>query len=214
MPTARSSGHPGGGLHQAPAGADTPLGPGTPPPMDRITDACKNITLPQLHRRRDNDFVFLPSATTVAERLFSQVSVCPWGDVYTPHAHPWQTPPHQTATAVDGTHSTGMHSCYRPQQSCGQGYYRPQRSCGQGYVFTRVCDSVHRGGICLSACWDTTPLEQTSPRNRRPPWSRHPPESRLQHTVNERPVRILLECILVLKKANGLQCWDKLSELL
>ena len=24
-------------------------------------------------------------------------------------------------------------------------YYRPQRSCGQGYVFTRVCDSVHRG---------------------------------------------------------------------
>ena len=25
-------------------------------------------------------------------------------------------------------------------------YYRPQRSCGQGYVFTRVCDSVHRGG--------------------------------------------------------------------
>ena len=26
-------------------------------------------------------------------------------------------------------------------------YYRPQRSCGQGYVFTRVCDSVHRGGL-------------------------------------------------------------------
>ena len=25
-------------------------------------------------------------------------------------------------------------------------------------VFTRVCDSVNRGGICLSACWDTTPL--------------------------------------------------------
>ena len=26
-------------------------------------------------------------------------------------------------------------------------FYGPQRSCGQGYVFTRVCDSVHRGGI-------------------------------------------------------------------
>ena len=25
-------------------------------------------------------------------------------------------------------------------------YYRPQRSC-EGYVFTRVCDSVHRGGV-------------------------------------------------------------------
>ena len=63
--------------------------------------------------------------------------------------------------------------------------YRPQRSCGQGNIFTPVCHSVHRGGVCLSACWDTPP-------------SRHsPPGSRLRHTVNERPVRILLECILV-----------------
>ena len=28
----------------------------------------------------------------------------------------------------------------------GKCYYRPKRSCGQGYVFTRVCDSVNRGG--------------------------------------------------------------------
>ena len=27
-----------------------------------------------------------------------------------------------------------------------QDFYRPQRSC-EGYVFTRVCDSVHRGGV-------------------------------------------------------------------
>ena len=26
-------------------------------------------------------------------------------------------------------------------------HYQPQQSCGQGYVFTRVCDSVHRGGV-------------------------------------------------------------------
>ena len=46
---------------------------------------------------------------------------------------------------------------------------------GQGYVFTRVCDSVHRG-VCLSACWDThppgpdqTPQEQTPSRTRPPP---------------------------------------------
>ena len=72
--------------------------------------------------------------------------------------------------------------------------------------------------------WEQTPLqadppEQTPPQTRHspgadPPWeqthppvgadtpptlpvSRHPPPgSRLQHTVNERPVRILLECIL------------------
>ena len=138
--------------------------------------------------------------------------------------------------------------------------YRPQRSCGQGNVFTPVCHSVHWRGVCLSACWDTTPPgsrhplradtpweqtppQQTPPRSRHPweqtppesrhpprsrhppsrhppgadtlgsrhpPWSRHPPGaatpqeqtplppgSRFRHTVNERPVRILLECILL-----------------
>ena len=40
-----------------------------------------------------------------------------------------------------------------------------------------------------------TPPEQTPPREQTPP---HPsPGSRLQHTVYERPVCILLECILV-----------------
>ena len=66
-------------------------------------------------------------------------------------------------------------------------YYRPQRSCGQGYVFTRVCDSVHRGGVCLSACWDTaTPLpgrrpscqgdppEGGTPEKEAPPWKENP----------------------------------------
>ena len=54
------------------------------------------------------------------------------------------------------------------------------------------------------------PGSRHPPWSRQPPWSRHPPEqtplppradtppkSRLRHTVNERPVRILLECILV-----------------
>ena len=56
--------------------------------------------------------------------------------------------------------------------------------------------------------WSRHPTEQTPPRSRHPqsspplsrhpPGSRHPPPgSRLRHTVNERPVRILLECILV-----------------
>ena len=57
---------------------------------------------------------------------------------------------------------------------------------------------------------EQTPPEQTPPGSRppqeqtpppgadHPPGTRHtPPGSRLQHTVNERPVRILLECILV-----------------
>ena len=101
-------------------------------------------------------------------------------------------------------------------------YYRPQRSCGQGNVFTGVCLSTGGGGegVCLSACWDAIPLlpgpgnpppdqADTPPGTRQtPPWdladtpprdqADTPPGSRLQHTVYERPVRILLECILVI----------------
>ena len=40
------------------------------------------------------------------------------------------------------------------------------------------------------------PQEQTSPEADTPP-EQTPPGSRLRHTVNEWPVRILLECILV-----------------
>ena len=90
--------------------------------------------------------------------------------------------------------------------------YRPQRSC-EGYVFTPVCHSVHRGGVCLSACWDTTPREQTHPPSRHPPGadthpsradttpgSRHPPEQTPPgRRLPLRTVRILLECILVRK---------------
>ena len=86
--------------------------------------------------------------------------------------------------------------------------YRPQRSCGQGiFLHLSVIHSVHRGGkgVCLSACWDTTPpgadplpgsrpsRDQTPPPNQTPPpGADTPPGSRLQHTVYERPVRILL----------------------
>ena len=51
-------------------------------------------------------------------------------------------------------------------------HYRPQRSC-EGYVFTPVCHSVH-GGVCLSACWDTTPPPGSTPpreaHTHTPPW--------------------------------------------
>ena len=50
----------------------------------------------------------------------------------------------------------------RNKQVC---FYRPQRSWGKVMFFTRVCDSVHRGGVCPIACWDRPP----SPRSRHPP---------------------------------------------
>ena len=53
--------------------------------------------------------------------MFSQVSVCPRGEGCTPscqadinpprQTHPPSPPPPQMATAADGTHPTGMHSC-------------------------------------------------------------------------------------------------------
>ena len=66
--------------------------------------------------------------------------------------------------------------------------YRLQRSCGQGNIFAPVCHSVHRG-VCLSACWDTTPGKHTPPeahppreahpsrKHPSPPRSAHPPEA-------------------------------------
>ena len=78
-----------------------------------------------------------------------------------------------------------------------QYYYRPQRSCGQGNVFTGVCLSTGGGRVSASvhAGMPSPPgTRQTNPpRMETPP----PPGSRLQHMVYERPVRILLECILV-----------------
>ena len=91
----------------------------------------------------------------------------------------------------------------------------PATKLGQGYVFTGVCDSVHRGGVCLSACWDThTPWEQTAlpqgadtPQEQTPPWSKPPradtPPSMLGDTINARAVRILLEYNLV---------WNNISQ--
>ena len=48
MHTARSSSHPGGSPPVAPPGAEPPPRKHPPSPVNRITDACENITLPQL----------------------------------------------------------------------------------------------------------------------------------------------------------------------
>ena len=84
-------------------------------------------------------------------------------------------------------------------------FYRPWGK----VIFSEACvkNSVHRG-ICLGACWDTTPLGTSPPPSRTPPpgpgtpWSRHPPpqeQGMLGDTVNEWAVCILLECNLVSK---------------
>ena len=55
------------------------------------------------------------------------------------------------------------------------------------FLHLSVSYSVHMGGVCLSACWDTPP-EQTPPQE----------QCMLGDTGNKRVVRILLECTLVI----------------
>ena len=75
-------------------------------------------------------------------------------------------------------------------------FYRPQRSCGQGNIFTPVCHSVHRGRLPHCMLGYHPPGADTPP-GADPPEQTPPPGSRLRHTVNGQPVRVLLECILV-----------------
>ena len=58
----------------------------------------------------------------------------------------------------------------------------PAMKLGQGNVFTGVCDSVNRGDVCLSACWDTTP-----PRSRQTHWEQTPPEQTPQEQTSPPP---------------------------
>ena len=81
MRTARSSNRPGGFHQETPPGSRLPREqtppaarhagippamlagiPPTPPPMNRMTDRCKNITLPQTSFAGGNDKRYLPTA--------------------------------------------------------------------------------------------------------------------------------------------------------
>ena len=96
-------------------------------------------------------------------------------------------------------------------------YYSPQRSWGK-VMFLQACVILFTGGgVCISACWDTTPLcsrhlpppgADTPPQSRQPPEQTHTPRAHplgadtpqqimLGDTVNAWAVRILLECNLV-----------------
>ena len=96
----------------------------------------------------------------------------------------------------------------------GFNYYRPQQSWAK-VIFSQACVCPQGGSASVHA-GIYPPRTRPTPRDQTPqhqtPWDQaHPPDtgpplapdppppgSRLQHTVNERPVRILLECILVL----------------
>ena len=52
--------------------------------------------------------------------------------------------------------------------------YRPQRSWGK-VMFSQACVILFTGGVCLSACWDTTPPGADPHQEQTPPGSRHTP---------------------------------------
>ena len=110
-----------------------------------------------------------------------------------------------------------------------QFHYRPQRSCSQGNIFTGRNEVVakvmflHVSVILLTgggSPGSPPGTRQTPPRPSRPPSlppdQADPPGRRLQHTVNERLVCILLECILVAPVCHSVHrggvclsaCWD------
>ena len=93
------------------------------------------------------------------------------------------------------------------QEFCPQGGGGCLPQCMLGYT---LLDQAHPPGSRTPPGQAHTPWTRHTPQGAdppgpgTPPQSRHtpprpgtPPGSRLQHTVNERPVRILLECILV-----------------
>ena len=72
-------------------------------------------------------------------------------------------------------------------------HYRPQTKLGQGNIFTPVCHSFHRGGACMVAGGAWLPEGHA--------WLWGGVHRIRRDTVNERAVRILLECILVFQES-------------
>ena len=107
----------------------------------------------------------------------------------------------------DTTYINGINNHYRPQTKLREGdvFTARKRSLGKCNIFAPVCHSVRRGGVCLSACWETPPGGDPpkeappggDPKRRHPPEVPPPAQSMLGDTVNMWAVCILLECNLV-----------------
>ena len=134
--------------------------------------------------------------------MFLQVSVCPQGGGCLPqcmlgcHTPPGirQTPPLGPGRPP-GTRQTPLGPGRPPRDQPDLGYHTPLDQADT------PPDQANPPGT--SQTWDAIPpLDQadTPPPDQADPLGpgRPPPGNRLQHTVYEQPVRILLECILVL----------------
>ena len=81
--------------------------------------------------------------------MFSKASVILFTGGYLADTFPGQTPLQQTATASDGTHPTGMHSCYRPQTKFAKVMFLHVSV----ILFTRGCLQAHSQGEVEGSGW-------------------------------------------------------------
>ena len=81
-----------------------PPGPGTPP-RPGTPSGTRYTPLVQVHPPRDQVHPLRTRYTPTLDQVHP-----PWDQVHPPGTT--YTPPRDTATAADGTHPTGMHSCY------------------------------------------------------------------------------------------------------
>ena len=211
----------------APCHARSPATHAPPLWTEFLTHACENITFPHLLLRTvTNDFISLPSlcrkCVLVNEIVHQMMVGCK--DMF--RAGCLSSSLYDILVKWICSFFGKICSFYRPQRSCGQGnIFTPvcHSFCSQG---GRGSASVHAGISPWEQTppqeqtpprtrppQEQTPLDQTPPGSRHPPGPDTtppdqtpphpdqtpppPPGSRLQHTVYERPVLILLECILV-----------------
>ena len=88
--------------------------------------------------------------------------------------------------------------CLTTNLLCSSEYLAAATKLGQGNIFRSVCQEFcpRGGGVCQHPPRADTPPQRadTPPKSRHHQEQTHTPPP---HTVNEAPVRILLECILV-----------------
>ena len=131
-------------------------------------------------------WVLLPAATKLGQgNVFTGVCVS---------VPPGQTPPSPKSRHPLGADPQGRH----PQEQTPPGADTPRGRHPQDQTHTprtrHPQDQTHTPGQTHPPPDQTPPRPNTFPEQTSP-GTRHPPP---RHTVNERPVRILLECILVI----------------
>ena len=147
------------------------------------------ITIIRLLRFIPCDFNFFYKTKEAKSNFYRPQRSCGQGNIFAPVCHSV----HRGGGGIpQGTEAEPPWSRHPPEQTPPSG--------------SRLWHMVYEWPQAPPQTRDTTPPSRHPPQSRHPqtrhppgPGTPRPPGSRLRHTVNERPVRILLECILVMQ---------------